>query len=434
MSLIDQLPRLSAYDPGAVGEGGLDPLGLSAVADRIANMLAPGIRARMSQPRFVTLSAVGAVAYQTLHQLTADQGKTTVDIAFEWLVVEGMVRYPGQGRIEGLPGNQKAARALATDQRLSRGTYLSGPRVFGFTGVYRPFSRDVSVLTTDDLPGKNASRLLKAWESDFPLLCGGYVDGVPGTPGGKLRKEITDACKRTLEEGKCATPPNGQLLRKLSDYLAPREAKSNERRVLREFVTTGEHEIRNELTAKLVATPPAKGTTQRDLAWQLLVGASKPTRKALEAAIDYEEVATALDNTFRRFLAYTVQQHGSIVSPSDALQTPGLAELAPRIGDLAQRAVGSIDELDDAGLSTDTRNALRLFDRKQTPRGFLDALIERHEEVQTNKKKLSWIEQLEGDWTVRPPYRNQSGDLDDQIWVHPMRLHTLVNFLAETTA
>ena len=127
MTLLEQLPRFSAYDPGAVGEGGLDPLGLSAVADRIADVLAPGVRARMSQPRFVTLSAVGAIAYQTLHGLTADDGKTTVDIAYEWLVVEAMVRHPGNGRTEGLPGNQKAARAKQMNERLSRRTYLNGP-------------------------------------------------------------------------------------------------------------------------------------------------------------------------------------------------------------------------------------------------------------------------------------------------------------------
>ena len=145
MALLDQLPRLSAYDPGAVGEGGLDPLGLAAVADRIADKLAPGIRARMSHPRFVTVSAIGAIAYQALHDLTADEGKTTVDIVFEWMVVEAIVRYPGNGRPEGLPGNQKASRAKAAGMRLSRRTYLSGPRVFGFTGVYRPLSRDARV-------------------------------------------------------------------------------------------------------------------------------------------------------------------------------------------------------------------------------------------------------------------------------------------------
>ena len=232
MTLLDQLPRLSAYDPGAEGEGGLDPLGLGAVADRIANELAPGIRARMSQPRFVTLSAVGAFAYQTLHDLIADDGKTTVDIAFEWLVVEAVVRHPNNGRMEGMPGNQKAARAKQVNERLSRRTYLNGPRNFGFTGIYRPFSRDSGVLTNDDRPAVNAERLVSAWERDFDLH--GYTSGIAGTRGGDLRADITSACKRTLEKGECAAPATGQLLRDLSEYLAPREARANERRVLRD--------------------------------------------------------------------------------------------------------------------------------------------------------------------------------------------------------
>lgn len=430
MSLLEQLPRLSAYDPGAVGEGGLDPLGLSAIADRIANVLAPGVRARMSLPRFVTVSAVGAIAYQALHELTADHGATTVDIAFEWLVVEAIVRNPGKGRTEGLPGNQKAARAKAANERLSRRTYLNGPRVFGFTGVYRPFSRDVGVLTPDDLPAENSTRLVSAWEQDLNLP--GYIGGVSGTRGGQLRRDITDACKKALEKGECALPPSGQLLRDLSDYLAPREAKSNERKVLRELITTGEHEIRNEITAMLVAVPPSEGITQRELALQLLPGATTKTRQAIQAAIDYEEAATALDYSFRRFLAYTTQQHGSLINPSKVLETPSLVEMAPRICDLVNRAIDSVTALDDIGLRNETLHGLRLFTTKLDPREYFDALIDRHEEVQANKKKLSWLDQLEGEWTVRIPYRNQTGDLNDEIWTHPMRMVTLANFLTET--
>lgn len=430
MSILNQMPRLSAYDPGAEGEGGLDPLGLSSVADRIADVLVPGIRARMSQPRFTTISAVGAVAYQTLHDLTADQGKTTVDIAFEWLVVEGMIRNPGGGRTDGLPGSQKAARAKAASLRLSRGTYLSGPRVFGFTGVYRPFSRDVGVLTTHDLPAENAVRLVNAWESDWQLA--GYFDGRSGTPGGRLRRDITDACKRTLEKGECATPTGGQLLRDLAEYLAPREAKSNERAVLRELIATGEHEIRNELSAKMIAHTPLEDITQRDLALQLIDGSSDRVRRALQAALDYEEAATALDNTFRRFLAHTAQQHGSIISPTDALRAPGLKELAPRVGDLVQCAISSVAELDDGFLNHETNLALQRFAYRFKPSELLEALVERHEQVQANKKKLSWLDRLDGDWAVRIPYRNQSIDLNDSIWTHPMRLVTLAKFLRET--
>ena len=428
--MLDQLPRLSAYDPGEPGEGGLDPLGLSAIADRLADILAPGIRARMRLPRFVTISAVGAIAYQTLRELTADQGKTTVDIAFEWLVVEAIVRNPGTGRLVALPGSLKASRAKAANERLSRRTYLSGPRVFGFTGVYRPFSRDVGVLTSDDSPAQNAAKLANAWERDFKLH--GFVDDVPGTIGGQLRRDITDACKHTLEKGQCTAPPTGQLLRNLSDFLAPREAKSNERRVLRELITMGEHEIRNELTAKLVANLPSNGMTQRDLTLRLLSGTSKQTQKALQAAFDYEEAATALDNTFRHFLHHTTRQHGSVISRPDALQTPGLVKLAPRIGGLVQKAIGSVAELGDEALSADTARELQLFARNFKSCELLDTLIDRHVEVQAKRKKISWLDQLEADWTVRPPYRNQSDDLKDDVWTHPMRLTTLANFLAET--
>ena len=431
MSLLGQLPRLSAYDPGAEGEGGLDPLGLSAIADRIADVLAPGVRARMSQPRFVTTSAVGAIAYQALHERTADLGSTTVDIAFEWLVVEALVRHGGKRGIDGLPGNQKAARAAAVGERLCRRNYLSGPKVFGFTGVYRPFSRDVGVLGAENLPAESAARLLHAWEQDFQLE--GYVGGVPGSRGGKLRKEIAEACERTLEKGECASPPTGQLMRDLAGYLTPPGAKSNERIALRALITGGGHEIRNELTGKLVASPPPDDVTQRELALQLVAHASAPTRKALQASIDFEEMATALDNTFRRFLAHTTQQHGSVISRPNAVHTPGVVELVPRMSDLVRRAVDSVAELDDENLTYETANAGRLFARQLSSSEFLDALIERHEEVQAKKKKLPWLDQLGNDWAVRTPYRNQGLDLKDDVWTHPMRLVTLARLLAETT-
>src|SRR5665811_2223646 len=122
--LIAQLPRLSQYDPGVVGEGGLDPMGLAAVADRIVDLLVPGVRARMSQPRFVTLSAVGALAGQQLTDLVAKDGTTTAEIAFEWLVVEALVRLAKPEQVVGLPGSQKARRAIATGARLNAQNYL----------------------------------------------------------------------------------------------------------------------------------------------------------------------------------------------------------------------------------------------------------------------------------------------------------------------
>jgi hypothetical protein len=429
MTLLDQLPRLSAYDPGAVGEGGLDPLGLGAIADRIADVLAPGVRARMSQPRFVTLSAIGAIAYQALHEMVASDNRTTVDIVFEWLVVEAMVRHPGERRTEGLPGSRKTQRALKMNDRLSARTYLNGPRVFGFTGVYRPFAHDSDVLTRDDQPGEMAEYLVGAWEGDFNLA--GYVLGIAGTPGGRFRDDIADACKHSLEKSACAAPPTGQLMRDIAERLAPREAGRTERATLRQLIVTGHHEIRNELTARLVANPPSPGITQRELAQRLLPGCSGSTRAALRAAIDYENAATLLDNAFRRFLAHTTQQHGAVIGRTDALRTPQLVDAAPRIGDLVQRALDSVAMISNE-LAHDTASNLRLFASRLTPDAFLDALLERHYDVQAGKEKLPWIDELADEWNVRTPYRDVSGDLNDELWTHPMRLSTLATFLQAT--
>lgn len=430
MSILEQLPRLSAYDPGATGEGGLDPLGLSAIADRLANVLVPGIRARMSKPRFVSLSAIGAIACQELHERNREAGMPTADIAFEWMVVEAFTRHPGKGRTDGLPGSQKAARAKAANERLSPRTYLSGPRVFGFTGVYRPFSRDARVLTLDDMPEKNAAVLTSAWERDRALH--GYTDGTSSSPGGKFRKEIADECKRTMEAGECTAPLNGQLIRNMATFLASGDAELMERKALRGLIVSSEHEIRNELAALLTKLKSPTTLTQRDLTLQMLPVVSSTTRQALQAAFAYEEAATALDYCFKRFLAHATQQNGCIASRSTALDTPGLADAASRISDLVKKASSAINGLADTGLSADTSSAFRLFDSTQTPSSFFDALIERHEEVQANKKKLSWLERLNAGLVVRIPYRNQGGDLSDDIWTHPMRISTLATFLAET--
>ncbi|MFV3378735.1 hypothetical protein ACNE9Y_31985, partial [Pseudomonas sp. NY11226] len=83
-------------------------------------------------------------------------------------------------------------------------------------------------------------------------------------------------------------------------------------------------------------------------------------------------------------------------------------------------------------LASETLQALQSFALPLTPATFLDALIGRHEAVQAGKRKLSWLDQIDGEWTVRAPYRNQSLDLKDEIWTHPMRLQTLATFLAQT--
>lgn len=90
------LPKLSEYDPIRSAEGAIDPLGLYVIADRLAIRLIPGIRERMSHPRFLTAMAVGTVILKDYDEdaVCAD-GQSLPYLIYEWHAVEGIVRTRG---------------------------------------------------------------------------------------------------------------------------------------------------------------------------------------------------------------------------------------------------------------------------------------------------------------------------------------------------
>src|SRR4051794_1335575 len=121
------LPQLSAFDPPVAGEGSLDPMGLAAISDRLADVLVPGVRARMQRVRFVTATAVAALACETLADDPPADGVSTAAICFEWLVVEAFVRRLLPQQVPpGVPGSQKTRTVVMSGQRLSAATYLKG--------------------------------------------------------------------------------------------------------------------------------------------------------------------------------------------------------------------------------------------------------------------------------------------------------------------
>lgn len=434
MSLLAQLPRLSKYDPGVTGEGGLDPLGLASVADRIADRLAPGIRARMSNPRFVTLSAVGAIVCQDLQGSVGSDGRTTPDLAFEWLVVEAVVRHtPPEQRI-GLPGSGKATAARTQNRRLSPGAYLRGPRVFGFTGVYRPFSLDAKVLERDGSIGPAGEELVTAWSVDQRLKGFGLnLDA----PGAALAHELTGLVAKSLERGESMLPPTGQAAHAIATHLAPRGARTRERRVLRTLITQryttdgAEPQTRDEVTGALVDLPSTTTLmSERALTNALLATTRGRTQATLRAAFDFEECATAIDHAFRMMLGRATAHQNAFLDPTTVAAMEPL-EVGSRLGRLHDSAVRSAAAVDE-GLGGEVAECLQRFGRDLSPSDFFDALLGRHQEVQAAKGKLMWLDEIGGGFVIRPPYQNQSLDLDAAVWTHPMRLHTLVAFLRET--
>ncbi len=124
-------------------EGALDPLGLYSIADALALRLAPGLRERQADPRFLTAYAVSLELCKEFGEETlAADGISEPWQVLEWYLVEGLVR-TRQNRQEthGLPGSDKAEQAIKDGVPLSAARYLKTPRVFGFHGVYRLLAR-----------------------------------------------------------------------------------------------------------------------------------------------------------------------------------------------------------------------------------------------------------------------------------------------------
>ncbi len=148
MSQVILSSLLSEFDPVTSSEGTLNPLGLYSIADYLAVKLAPGIRERQSHPRFLTAMAVGSVICSSFDEdLIAEDGISEPWQVFEWYVVEGLVRtIKDRNLISGLPGIDKARKALQEDVHLSTRRYLKTPNVFGFHGVYRVLARNLDII------------------------------------------------------------------------------------------------------------------------------------------------------------------------------------------------------------------------------------------------------------------------------------------------
>ena len=177
-----QLPYLTDYDPVRSAEGALDPLGLYAIADNLAVKLVPGIRERMSHPRFLTAIAVGAAINRDLdEELLAADGQSEPYMVYEWHAVEGLVRKRGEDGLSGLPGILKTRECMKQGLKLSAARYLKTASVFGFHGVYRLLANNLDIVRHGWL-GDNGYELLSVWEKEQRLT--GFISGNGGNGAG----------------------------------------------------------------------------------------------------------------------------------------------------------------------------------------------------------------------------------------------------------
>src|SRR5204862_5752320 len=112
---------ISEFDPVLESEGSIDPIGLQAAYERLADKILPAVTVRMTRPRFLTAMAVGARVCEGWDEedLTAD-GVTPAWLVFEWFVIESFVRSDAVTTSgERIAGIQKVATAIQLFKHLS---------------------------------------------------------------------------------------------------------------------------------------------------------------------------------------------------------------------------------------------------------------------------------------------------------------------------
>jgi hypothetical protein len=423
-------PDLSEYDPPVAGEGSLDPMGLAAISDRLADRLVPGLRARMQRVRFVTAMAVGATSCEALADELPADGISTPAICFEWLVIEGFVRRLSPQQIPpGVPGSQKARAVINRKQRLSAATYLKGPAVFGFNGVYKPFAVDAGVAGMELEPGLRCAELTRVWEGEQGFA--GFTDAVPGTEGGRLRSHIRDQVGDALRSGRCATNPGSWLFGHLASSLHPDHAGPGERQALRALILGAEHETRAELASHL-------SDVDGDLSEAEMLEAVRPSCSAalgaiVDAVVAYERFAALVDAGFRTLCSVSHSMGTQPLTPHHIEAHEMIVRCAQELPEHYRRAA---EHMAAIGAEGGLEDRLGEFAIARSPAELVELLLEHHERVQSAKPpsgKRPWFEPIRHGWVIRGPYGAAEQPELGPWFVHPVRVAALRRFLADTS-
>lgn len=426
------LPFLTSYDPAAVSEGTLDPLGLYQIADQLATRLVPAVRERMQRIRFLTAMAIGGLVTEGL-----DGDPTHPEAApfmvWEWLAVEAIMRSPvgDDPDVWGVPGTLVTRRALGQYNCLDHRSYLKTPRIFGFHGVYKRLAIHLGLVDVHLQPRQDSERLVDAWARD-----GGH-GGLTG-----CRAQLTkwrQAVQRSLAGKPARTAPGFRTddWTELAEAVAPHRAGTREKQYLREALHAADDRALGALPAiwRLQIEFDDGGFAEERLHERL--AAESPQFSALLNAIRaYERFCRGLRDAFDllRAEAANADARGyeicSIAKDGDfAVSVHGLdhryQEARRCLGDLDLQLVNLFDGRFEAFVQP--------LDSAQCAL----AICEHHERIQKQKSdrgKLPWFDRLGPQRIyIRHRYREARWPIAPDRFVHDYRGRPIRNFHHDLT-
>lgn len=453
------LPLPTPIDPSEDPPSSIDPLGTLTFAERLADLLLPGMTARMWKVRLLTFATVAAaVAERALRRLggRAD-ARLEARLAFERLFVSAAVRWARKdsdqyrSAAKRLPGSSLARAALASDDEpLTRHNFLKGQAVNGAYGVMARLALNLGLVDEDGRLGRNGPKLLLAW-AEGQHLPGILDDENRATlPGAKW---IEEAAKRTaisITEGKW--PKGDAFWRSLIDRLRLDRLGPAESRVLVELLY--EDPVRKRVMDLLRQgvdifrkfVPQGRGMVEREVLALAIHSHLKEDRvDRLIGGIGFVapiyEMASGWLQQGLDAVLWGLKHLGGSASPGKLLaQTPTRMSLEDAREALRNespamdKALERLQETPKLDLSL-TGPLVRLRDDILTgldsPEAFLETLMARHERVQREKRKRAWIDR-NSHWILQPGF-GIDGDqppVHGHAFLHPFRIHNAYALLA----
>lgn len=431
------LPTLSAYDPAVTTEGSLDPLGLSLTAEALGNALAPGIRERQHNPRFLTIMAVGNALCQDFDaDMIAVDGKSRPWQVYEWYVVEGLVRASRSGApVENLPGISKTGRVLRDGLHLNAARYLKTPGTFGFHGVYRTLAENLDV-EREGILGEMGYRLLRNW-MDVHSLSGFHGSGTGA--GKRIRSQLFDAVRDGLDKGEVVRSAGWEGWDYIARYLSPVRCEGRERELVLETLLDTQEPFRRSLVEFLGTEPGFRAWEtngrEREFHEAFLPHADPDLAGLIRAIMEYEAFCRTLIDAFdacRQALSHSRTK----LNFTALAGTAAVSDAAQAIPGLFQRAHTALQNL---GAGLPRRESLRFqerfgaFEFSLRPDAFAKTLLAHHTRIQKAKPpngRLPWVDVFpNGDVYIRPMYQLMRWSPSPGAYVSGYRTAPVSSFL-----
>lgn len=428
-----RLPFFSEEDPEVAAEGGIDPLGLAPIADRLAEEIAPGITARMSRIRYLTAMCVAARVLERYEDRVTPDG-TPPFLVFEWIVVEAFARkgadLPGEGRQ--IPGIDKARTALLRKEPLSARNYLKTANVFGFHGVYRTLGESLRLFDRDRALLEAGEKLARTWEIEQGVQ--GFLDADGGTEGGKLRRRLDDALDGALKAGHTVTPLSSPLHAELLRTFRPDGADRQERALLSTYLLNDREPLRLEVLQALKGH--SRDATDSDYTDILARKASPRLKTRLLAIQRYEDLSQRLLCAFDQFAYRASERSTRGISAAEMAHDAAFGEFLEGVPASARSCRAAFEQLDSVSILDLYMTRFSRFEESAKPSEFFERLVEHHEQTQKAKSprgKRPWFEPAGQCFVIRLPYqRFEPPELTEQF-VHPFRFDAMLRFLEEVS-